>query len=538
MIRGRLPAAAAATAAACLIGCAVHHVQPQQDGPAIVPCFVSADDVARWSALLKRQPEVRRRLRGADDETTELERMIALVRVVLHDHGDLVSVEERRALWRDQQDRAIRATYIREVLGAQVEVTDAEVRRIFTEHRDGYRKAPGVKVLEIFKWAPEDLSELRSSTRAELDRLAATIDSVDAFTAAARAYSDATNAYRGGRIGTLHRDRVPAPLQRALFDHGLGLTEVVESPEGFYLFWITATVPARDQDWADAAEAIRRRLRSQRIEQLIRDDAARLRQRIELNPPAEHDRGTGAVARVDGRVYTAAELELAERVGDSSAVTRRLMAVMMARELESRGIVVDPPDELSYYWNLYRTAWPRLVERARLRGDAEPCVIPENEDAAPLRSKVERWTFDLLEVDGAGSPDVLFKVFRARYGLQAAADLEALRERLDGRFSIASRIRHFDRVTSTEAAALGPEIHSTIKQRLGPNDLSLPLVIDDQSRIVVIAFHDRSIEEVLSTESTRRRDELRRRRAFEDCLADWLLAGADVQGCAEPVDRP
>jgi len=219
--------------------------------------FVITDgELAAWTPFLEGKRELRDRLRKAEDPRQELLRTIAMIRLVPPEYGALVPGGELEAAERDLEYRQIRATYLAAVLKPRIEVTDDEIRQIFSEHRQNYQKAEAVQVLEIFKWAPRDLPELRQRRSAELESLKTRIESSGDFETAALERSDATSAYKEGRIGALYRDRVSGPLEAALFNARVGLTEVVASDEGLHLFYIIDRLPPRSNDLSDVTDEI------------------------------------------------------------------------------------------------------------------------------------------------------------------------------------------------------------------------------------------------------------------------------------------
>lgn len=453
---------------------------------------LSASDLERWTTFLSGRKDFRRQLRQAEDERLEILRAAAVTRIVLADYGELVRAEEQQSLQRDAADRAARRTYLRNVVGPQVVVEESEARNIFSTYGEGFRKARGVRAREIFLWAPADLEELRASRLARLKKIRETATTVEAFEEAAREYSDATGAYRGGSIGTVLEDRVQGNLRDVLFSVSQGLTEIAESQYGLYLFYVTRTSPAKENTFEDVAEGIYSRLRRQKLESLIESDAASLREQHGFAVLCGDAQSTGdqPVLRIDGREYTARELDL--EVVQPNRIESRGMATLYRNELRRRGIKPDPSGEdLAYQWELSRRILHRLVSRqlaAEDQHDTPPYDVRDPEVA------VERWTFDLLTVNHATDPEIWFAVFRALHELPGDASLDDLRRRLEQRYGLEANIRSFDNVLAPSAAGLGPEIHTTIKRRLAAGEMSKPLHLGDRNQVVVIALHGKTVD--------------------------------------------
>jgi parvulin-like peptidyl-prolyl isomerase len=453
---------------------------------------LNASDLEQWSTFLSGRKDFRRQLRQAEDERIEIVRAAALTRIVLADYGELARAEEKQSLRRDTEDQAARRTYLREVLGPQIVVEESEARKIFSTYGEGFRKARGVRAREIFLWAPADLEELRASQLARLKKIRETATTVEVFEEAAREYSDATSAYRGGSIGTVLEDRVQGNLRDVLFGVSQGLTEIAESQHGLYLFYVTRTSPAKENIFEDVAEGIYSRLRRQKLESLITYDAASLRDQHGFAVLGGDAQSTGdrPVLRIDGREYTARELDL--EVVQPNRIESRGMAMLYRNELRRRGIAPDPSGEdLAYQWELSRRILRRLVSHQLAAEDRHDTPVYNVRDPEVA---VERWTFDLLTVDHATDPEIFFAVFRALHALPGDASLDDLRRRLERRYGLEANIRSFDNVLAPSAAGLGPEIHTTIKRRLAVGERSKPLHLGDRNQVVVIALHGKTVD--------------------------------------------
>jgi hypothetical protein len=482
---------------------------------------LNTSDLERWSAFLTGRKDFRRQLRQAEDERIEIMRAAALTRIMLTHYGELVPAEERQSLQRDAADQAVRRTYFREILGRQVVVEESEARHIFSTHREGFRKARGVKAREIFLWAPEDLVELRASQLTLLEEIRDTATTAEAFEEAAREHSDATSAYRGGSIGTVLEDRIGENLREVLFGVSQGLTDIAESEHGLYLFYVTRTLPAKENTFEDVAEGIYSKLRRQKIESLIESDTASLREQHGFAvlggdaPPADGR----PVLRIDGREYTARELDLG--AVQPGRVEGRGMAMLYSGELRRRGIEPDPPaEDLAYDWELSRRILRRLVSRqlAAINQQENPPPDLQNSGVA-----VERWTFDLLTVDDLKEPAVLYAVFRALHELREDASLDDLRRRLEQNHNLEASIRSFDGVLAPSVGGLGPEIHTTIKRHLAEGERSKPLHLGDRNQVVVIALYGKEVDSEASRAQTNRaRAKQSYRAAFERLQAELL----------------
>ncbi len=487
--------------------------------------FVMTDgELENWTPFLEQKRELRDRLRKAEDRRQELLRVIAIIRLVPPEYGELVPAGEIEAAERDLELRQVRATYLDAVLRPQIEVREDEILQIFSEHYQNYQKSEAVRVLEIFKWAPPDLPEFRQERLAELEALRFQIKSREDFEAAALDQSDATSAYKGGRIGTLYRDQVRGALEGALFSGGDGLTDVVASGSGFYLFFIIDRLPPRTNELRDVADGIEKTIVRQRLQRLMADDASRLKGEYEFRVIPAHETDDGQPRlRLGNEVLTAEQLGVPAGLSDQAKTKRmeqRGLTTIMERELAQRGVVPKPPNPMEMAWIRYRLAWRRAVA-------AELSTTPAGEesgqgDSDPAQN-VERWTFDLLRVPAGEGAEAWHAAFRARHDLPPHAGLEELRLRLADDHGLEGRITEYQGVTSREAGPLGPEIHTTIKKILVPGEFSVPLFLEEREEVVVIHLHSKQVDPEASTAANEQRNRNRHRRAVEQRLERDLL---------------
>jgi len=485
---------------------------------------ITEAELADWTPVLEGKRELRGRLRKAEDRREELLRVIAMIRLVPPEYGGLVPATELESAQRDLEARQVRTAYRDQVLRPQIEVTEEEIRQIFTEYRQNYQKPEAVRVLEIFKWAPPDLPDLRRQRTEEMESLRSKISDRESFEEAALAYSDATSAHKGGRIGTLNRDEVSGVLEEALFSGGYGLTEVVASGSGLYLFFVVDRLPPRANELSDVADGIEKSLVRQRLQRLMAENAARLKNEygFRLVPANKTDDGQPRL-RIGNEVLTAEQLGVSAGLSEESKIKRieqRGLTIIMKKELARRAVVPPPTVPMETDWMRYRLAWRRVVVTELSRTPPGRETLQDDAERPP---NVERWSFDLIRVpagEGAEAWDAAFRVCRE---IQPEAGLEPIRQRLAQDYGLVGELVKLRDVTSREAGPLGPEIHTTIKKILEPGEISQPLFLADRGEVVVIQLHSKRVDPEASAAAAQRRDRNRHRRAVEERLERDLL---------------
>ena len=420
-------------------------------GGTIDPAVARTDDFVltrsllnQWAPVLERDRIFRRKLAQAKNREEVIAREAALTAILETDHADELPEITRRQLWRDLQDAAVNRSYVNRVLAPRIIIEPEELRAVYTEHRENYRRPPGVTALEIFLWAPEKLPELRAEKRRLLQETRKEITDPGSFRRKAELLSDATSAYRGGAIGTITKNRTGGALREALFSGRLGMTDIVESPEGLFLFWITRMIPPKDNAFEDVADAIEKRLRSLRLAELKTEDLNKLlhENEIELRNPEDETQAENPVLILNGRSFSLEALALP--VFDARSVKRRAVTMIRKEMLEAGGFEIDQPDRIVYRYRLSRRILSRLVDReaaTQTRSSNEPAGQPSKGPA------LERWTFDLLRIPDVHSPGKLSMVFRALHDLGPGAGITELANLLERQSRLKGNVTRYDDVS-------------------------------------------------------------------------------------------
>ncbi len=514
---------------------ACSHVSPTTDRLVVARTdnfVLTQSELDEWTTFLEQRRDSRRQLQQAGNRYEEIARAAAVTSILLDDHGELVSDEERRHIRRDTADRNIRRTYIREVLAPQVIVEEARIRDIFENHRENYQKARGVAALEIFLWAPEDLKALRREKMLLLKDIRESTATREAFRKAALEYSDATSAFRGGSIGTLLEDQVGSTLQQALFTKNKGLTEIVENPEGLFLFWVVRRIDAKENDFEDVAGSIEAKLRQREMQTLIKTDAKELRTRHSFTlvtrdiPPTKNT----TVLRFGDTKFTLSSLDLGS--WDIKAIERRGMSLLYGEILQNRGNEYKQPDQIETDWIVSRRILKRLIAQKQNEDNSNQGNSDEynsDQDKAKQAPLIERWTFSLLTIENVRSPEALFAVFRARHDLGETANLADLRLNLENTYGLPVAITHFDDVLASSVGGLGPEIHTTLKKHLLTGEICKPIHLMDQHQVVVIALENKRVDEQASRATASSSSKKRTLKNVENRIAEELLQSHGFQ---------
>jgi len=466
---------------------------------------IRRSEVEAWRPLIESRHRELRRLKETPDAAERfLLEEIALVDIAIAEGGRFINPETHMALWWEIWGKTIRARYFKEIVVPQIRIDESEIRKIFDDNRAGFRKAEAAALFEIFRWAPADLPELRRKARAQLEELRCSIGTIEEFREAAREVSDATSALNDGGIGILFRDRVGPKLEKVLFDHSTGMTEIVETGQGLYLFWVARRIPPKINSFADVRDGIEKKLKRKAFDRQEEIDRKRLFDRHTI---VRHPTESVAVS-IDGIAFDREELGL-QHDDDDDVLERRILSILYTDELEKLGLCPPEDPVLEYRMVLASKAFNRLIDRARKTGN--PQSMPRRETAPKVDRRIELYSFDMLSVEG--HPESFLKLFRIRYELGEEAGLEAVRARLRSETGIDAEVTTYTAVPGPEVAPMGPEIYRTLARSIEPGRSSRPLEIE--GRIVMLFLHERKEDVAASRSASKHRAE---RRVLEDLI--------------------
>jgi hypothetical protein len=403
-------------------------------------------------------------------------------------HEGTLDPGERNTLIADHWNRSVRKAWAKKVVVPSITVTAEDVEREYQAARGSLDRAPGVKVLEIFLWAPRSRPELRAERLALAREIHAMADSAAAFSEAAIRHSDATSYFRGGSIGTVHSNQITKDLEAVLFTGRPGPTEIVETADGIYLFFVAAVVPARVHDPAQVRRRIQRGLRTQKARAAFDAKLAMLRTQ------ASHG-GARGQARIDLR-QVAPTLEFH---GVSDATIRDVgVSALMASELIATGAPVPQPRSPEAVLAIYHRIVDLWVEA--LAAEPNSPATGVNDAVKRQSSTVDVWTFSVLWVRPVADRSAWLSVVEAANDATGSSDvLQQIQQTLRASHDLHSEIDSFAAVTLREVAHLGPEIHTSIRRHLEPGDVSRVLHLADRDTAAVIHLADHSLRTVASS---------------------------------------
>jgi len=497
---------------------------------------VTAADLDRWRPLLEERRDLRPH-RFADQAARERRFVeeVALARVLLAHHAALLPAAEVDRMWVEQCARAVDDAYRGEVLAVRVAVDLEDARAVWAANRGASAGGEAAGVHEIFLWAPKDLPELRRERQQLLAELRSQVGSLEDFKRLASLHSDATSSIAGGSLGTIERAGVSPDLARVLFAGRTGSSEVVGTADGLYLFYVSRLIPARGERFEEVADRILERLRRDQLRALEAGELEALpaRRDLELRSP-DQVRADGIAYRLAGDEVGLDRLAVDPSALDDAELARRIARAaatdLRRRELERLGLCPadDQIERLEHA--VAQRLLELLVRREWAARDHGPFLAAARASLA-IEPRPERWSFDLLLVDAAARPRLIFDLFRLRHELGEGGSLAALSSRLRAELGVAGELVEVRDRPVGELAGLGPEIFNTLRATDAPGPISKPLELRSEGQIAMVQMRDRRLDEAAAAAELGAAVENEARRR----LAEEVRVGLLTAHCWVPV---
>ncbi|HEX8750100.1 MAG TPA: peptidyl-prolyl cis-trans isomerase [Nitrospira sp.] len=179
-----------------------------------------------------------------------------------------------------------------------VMVADPEMKRYYQEHRDRFALPEEYTLSQILikPRSPDDLADAKNKTR----DIMALLKQGESYEDLALRYSDGPNASRGGRLGLVRQGELLPAIERGVskLSEG-GISDVIESPEGFHIVRVEDKKPKQFRPYEEVKQEIQALVFQQKSEDMFQAWLADLKNKayIEIkfdNAPVGHS--TSALA--------------------------------------------------------------------------------------------------------------------------------------------------------------------------------------------------------------------------------------------------
>lgn len=179
-----------------------------------------------------------------------------------------------------------------------VMVADPEMKRYYQEHRDRFALPEEYTLSQILikPRSADDLVEAQGKTR----DIMALLKQGESYEDLALRYSDGPNASRGGRLGLVRQGELLPAIERGVSNLSEGgISDVIESPEGFHIVRLEDKKPKQFRPYEEVRQEIQALVFQQKSEDMFQAWLADLKNKayIEIkfdNAPSGHS--TSALA--------------------------------------------------------------------------------------------------------------------------------------------------------------------------------------------------------------------------------------------------
>ncbi|MBC7361790.1 MAG: peptidyl-prolyl cis-trans isomerase [Candidatus Aminicenantes bacterium] len=200
-------------------------------------------------------------------ELTESEKQ-AFLRRMLRDYPVEEGLSEKLAQDESLNDSLLVEKYKYEKI-KDVVVTEDEIKNYYQEHKKDFLVPERVKVSHILVKS----SDLAVKLREKLQKAGE-----DEFRQAAKNFSEAPDAYKGGLMGVFKPGDLPYDMEKVIFSLEEGkLSQVFESPYGFHIFRLDKKYPPALLELEEAAPKIRNLLLETKVKDIVAKEVEELK---------------------------------------------------------------------------------------------------------------------------------------------------------------------------------------------------------------------------------------------------------------------
>jgi peptidyl-prolyl cis-trans isomerase D len=183
--------------------------------------------------------------------------------------------------------RYILADYAK--IRGEIKPTDAELQRLYAQHKDNYRRPGSAHVLHILiKSEPGATPQADAAAKAKADGIVAQLRGGADFAALARQSSeDPSSSGNGGDMGWVDMGKTVESFERAIFSIPVNTVDVVKSPEyGYHIIKVVERREQSVQPFEEARPALAARAANDMSKDVARAEINRVNAAIKQNKPA------------------------------------------------------------------------------------------------------------------------------------------------------------------------------------------------------------------------------------------------------------
>jgi peptidyl-prolyl cis-trans isomerase SurA len=172
---------------------------------------------------------------------------------------------------------------VRREVGSHVEISKDEVKQYYDAHSDEFTLPERITLSEISLSTDGKKPEEFAAVRSRVEGLRTSVLNGDNFNQVASLYSQGSTAKEGGGLGTFKKGELPPQIEAIVFPLGKGqISDVIQTRTGFEFFKVEDHFQSGLQPLEKVEPDIRNIIRAQKMQPLIRDYLAELREQSNI----------------------------------------------------------------------------------------------------------------------------------------------------------------------------------------------------------------------------------------------------------------
>ena len=196
-------------------------------------------------------------------------------------------VEASGLSWEDYKTTIRNGLLQKEVVqrevGSRVDITPEELQQYYDAHKQEFTLPERVVLYEISMSTEGKSPEEMAAVRAKVEGLRTSVLNGDDFSRVARLYSQGSTAKDGGALGTFKRGELSPQIEDIVFQmKKYQLTDVIQTRTGFEFLLVEDHLQAGLQDIDKVQTQIRQAIHAQKVQPLLRDYLAELREQSNI----------------------------------------------------------------------------------------------------------------------------------------------------------------------------------------------------------------------------------------------------------------
>ena len=403
--------------------------------------------------------------------------------------------------------RYILADYAK--IRSEIKPTDAELRRLYEQNKDNYRRPASAHVLHILvKSEPGATPQADAAAKAKAEALVAQLRGGADFATLARENSeDPSSSGNGGDMGWVDMGKTVEPFERAIFSIPLNTVDIARSQEyGYHIIKVVERREQTVQPFEEARPALAARAANDMSKDVARAEINRVNATIKQNKPAN---AQAFAALATGRLTS----------NDSGWIGRNEPVGGLGNNQPlSQWIFAAQPGDVSDPIGTSRGVAIAYVEETRGAGVSTLAEVRERVEQEAKRQKAREAARAQLAQMAAGAPNV--DAVAAKVG-RTAAEVTVDRQRsipgLNG-----------DTAAFVEAA-----------MKANAGQMAGPVIVDDGAVVFQVTEQKRVTDDELAKNRAAFADRMREQQArqLRAVLVERLRKTADVK-INDTITRP